>query len=50
MKKASGEVYVGEWAEGRREGWGKVFGPGAALQMDGTFRAGRFGCARFPNN
>ena len=47
MKKATGEIYVGEWAQGRREGWGKVFGPGAALSMDGTFKGGHFKCPRF---
>ncbi len=50
MKKHSKEVYLGEWFQGRRNGWGKVFDSSGSLTFDGEFENGRFATPRFHAN
>ena len=42
MKKATKEVYLGEWNKNQRQGWGKVFNHAGQLTFDGNFDQGRF--------
>jgi hypothetical protein len=37
MKKASKEIYLGEWKKDRRNGWGKVYNPLGDMVYDGNF-------------
>ena len=42
MKKATKEIYLGEWVNNKRQGWGKVFNYNGEMIFDGDFEEGRF--------
>ena len=37
MKKSNKELYVGEWKNNQREGWGKVYNMLGQMVQDGEF-------------
>ena len=42
MKKSTKEIYLGEWVNNKRQGWGKVFNYNGEMIFDGDFEEGRF--------
>jgi hypothetical protein len=42
MKMPKGDIYVGEWSNGERSGWGKLFDEHGKLSLDGNFAEDSF--------